>query len=168
MVASDDPVLRKVAKRVSRPAAVTDLVADLLATMEAEGGVGLAAPQAGKSVRVFVAGVSGGPRAFINPEITSRSRERVMWEEGCLSLPRLLGDVQRPKRVTVTALDAAGQRFELKADDLLARVIQHEVDHLDGILFPDRMKDLRKLRTISEDEWQSRFEANEKLRNEEM
>lgn len=167
LVASDDPVLRKVAQRAGKSDAVADLVADLFATMAAEGGVGLAAPQVGRSVRLFVAGV-GGPQAFVNPKIVGRSREQIMWEEGCLSLPRLLGDVQRPKRITVRATALDGKRIELKVDELLARVIQHELDHLDGILFPDRMKDLRKLRTISEDEWQSRFEKDAKLRNEEM
>ena len=168
LVASDDPVLRKTAARVSRLAAVTDLVRGLLATMKAEGGVGLAAPQVGRSVRVFVTAAAGGPHAFINPEIVSRSRERILWEEGCLSLPRLLGDVERPKRVTVRATGLDGQPIELSADDLLARVIQHEVDHLDGILFPDRMKDPRKLRTISEEEWNSRFTGAEDLKNTEM
>ncbi len=167
LVPSDDPALRAVAKRIRRPGSVADLAADLFATMQTEGGVGLAAPQVGRSVRLFVTGVDG-PQAFLNPEIVSRSRERIWWEEGCLSLPRLLGDVERPKRVTVRATSLAGKRIEFAADDLLARVIQHELDHLDGILFPDRMPDLGKLRTISEEEWQSRFEQNEKLRNEEM
>jgi peptide deformylase len=168
LVPSDDPALRVVAKRVSKPTAVADLAADLATTMEAEGGVGLAAPQVGRSVRLFVTAVAGDSQAFVNPEIVSRSRDRIVWEEGCLSLPRLLGDVTRPKRITVRAATLDGQRAEFEADDLLARVIQHEVDHLDGILFPDRMDDLSKLRTISEEEWQSRFAKNDRLRNEEM
>lgn len=168
LVASDAPVLRKTAPRVAQPATVAGLIADLFATMEAEGGVGLAAPQVGQGVRVFVTSAGGERQAFINPEITSRSRDQILWEEGCLSLPRLLGDVKRPKRVTVRASGLDGQPIELKTDGLLARVIQHEIDHLDGILFPDRIPDPRKLRTISEEEWESRFEANEKLRNEEM
>jgi peptide deformylase len=168
LVPADDPILRAKAKRVGKPSSLKTLAADLIATMEAEGGVGLAAPQVGQSVRMFVANVGGGPQVFINPEITHRSREKIMWEEGCLSLPRVLGDVERPKKITVKATTLDGKTGELKADELLARVIQHEVDHLDGILFPDRMKDLRTLKTISEKEWQTRFEANEKLHNEEM
>lgn len=168
LVPSDDPLLRAVAGPVPDPTSISELVADLFATMEAEGGVGLAAPQVGKGLRVFVTSAGGGPQAFINPEILKSSREQIMWEEGCLSLPRLLGDVKRPKRVTLRATGADGKPLELEADELLARVIQHEIDHLDGILFPDRMPDPRKLRTISEEEWQSRFEEKAKLRNEEM
>ncbi len=168
LVASDDPALRAVASPVDDPDSVAGLAADLFATMEAEGGVGLAAPQVGRPVRVFVTSAGGGPQAFVNPRIRKRSREQILWEEGCLSLPRLLGDVKRPKRVTLEAVRPDGSPVALEADGLLARVIQHEVDHLDGILFPDRMPDPRKLRTISEEEWQSRFEANEKLRDEEM
>ncbi len=167
MVPSDDPVLHQVAKRISKPAAVADLAADLFVTMREEGGIGLAAPQVGRSVRLFVT-VADGPQAFVNPEIASRSRERLSWEEGCLSLPRLLGDVERPKRVTIRGTSIEGQPIEINADDLLARVLQHELDHLDGILFPDRMKDLRKLRTISEEEWQSRFTKSDDLKNTEM
>lgn len=167
LVPAGDSVLRAMAKRIRRPGSVADLAADLFATMQAEGGVGLAAPQVGRSVRLFVTGVDG-PQAFLNPEIVSRSREQILWEEGCLSLPRLLGDVERPKRVTVRATSLDGRRIEFAADDLLARVIQHELDHLDGILFPDRMPDLSKLRKITEEEWQTRFEKDGKLRNEEM
>lgn len=168
LVASDDPALRSVAAPVAEPSAVAGLAKDLMVTMRAEGGVGLAAPQVGRSVRLFVTAAGDEPQAFINPKITGRSREQIMWEEGCLSLPRLLGDVKRPKRITVRATSPDGQAITLKADDLLARVIQHELDHLDGILFPDRMKDLTKLRTLTEAEWQTRFEEKAKLRNEEM
>ena len=167
LVPSDDPILRKVAARVSDPKQVEDLAADLFVTMQAEGGVGLAAPQVGKSVRLFVTSAGGGPAAFINPEIVERSKEKIDWEEGCLSLPRMLVDVRRPKRVTLRAQTLDGQTATIEADDLLARVIQHEIDHLDGILFPDRMDDLSKLRKISQEEWDSRFNAAE-LRDAEM
>ncbi len=163
----DHPALRKVAARVKDASQVTDLVEDLRVTMEHEGGVGLAAPQVGRSVRVFVTGL-GDHRTFINPEITASSEEEIWWEEGCLSLPRLLGDVRRPKQVTVRASDQHGKPFVVRVDGLYARVIQHEVDHLDGILFPDRMQDLSKLRTLTDEEWQSRFEGNDRLREEEM
>lgn len=167
LVPSDDPVLRKVAPRAKDARQVADLADALLTSMREEGGVGLAAPQVGQSIRVFVTDV-GEQRIFINPEITRRSDELIWWEEGCLSLPRLLGDVRRPKEVTVRATDTQGTPFTVRADGLYARVIQHEIDHLDGILFPDRMEDLSKLRTLTDEEWQSRFEGNEQLREEEM
>ena len=136
--------------------------ANLLQTMQAEVGVGLAAPQVGQSLRLFVTGVKGEPMVFINPEITERSKEEILWEEGCLSLPRLLGEVRRPKEVTVRATGTDRQPFEVKADGLLARVLQHEYDHLEGILFTDRMDDLRKLKRLTEEEWASRSEDKDR------
>lgn len=155
---SDSPVLRAKARPVDDVKAIGSLVRDMKETMLAEGGVGLAAPQVGKGLRLFVTGVSKDYRAFINPELIAFSKERILWEEGCLSLPRLLGEVERPKRVTVRALDENGATIQTVADGLLARVLQHEYDHLEGILFPDRMKDLSKLKRITEEEWASRFE----------
>lgn len=161
LVPADSPVLHTKAKRISDPASVKDLVADLFETMVAEGGVGLAAPQVGQGVRVFVTGVKGDRLVFINPALKKSSDEQIWWEEGCLSLPRLLGEVRRPKRVTMTAVDLAGKSFKVSADDLLGRVLQHELDHLDGILFPDRMEDLSKLKRLTEAEWASRYEGRE-------
>lgn len=168
LVPSSDPVLRSTATAVADPRSVADLAGSLIAAMQAEGGVGLAAPQVGQGVRLFVSGVDGKVQAFVNPEITSQSDELIWWEEGCLSLPRLLGEVERPKTVIIKATDPGGQPITLSADGLLARVIQHEIDHLDGILFPDRMDDLSKLRTISQDEWETRFTNQSDLKNSEM
>lgn len=156
LVASDDPVLRQTAKAVKSPSQVADLAADILETMEAEAGVGLAAPQVGKSVRLCTVSVDGERMVLINPEITKRSEKLISWEEGCLSLPRLFGDVVRPAEITFRYTDLDGRTHVRAADKLLARVVQHELDHLDGILFPDRMEDLGALRTISEEEWESR------------
>ncbi len=166
MISADHPTLRKAAAKVADPAQVRDLAEDLLVTMKAEGGVGLAAPQVGRSVRLFVTG-TGEQRVFINPEIIRASKELIWWEEGCLSLPRLNGEVERPKEVTVRATGLDGKRFEVTADQLYGRVLQHEIDHLDGILFPDRMADVSKVRTLTEEEWDSRFEKK-KLHDEEM
>jgi peptide deformylase len=166
LIPSDHPTLRKVAAKVSDVSQVTDLVANMLVTMKAEGGVGLAAPQIGQSVRVFVTGI-GDQRVFINPELKHVSEKSIWWEEGCLSLPRLHGDVERPKEATMEATGLDGKRFTVTADELYGRVMQHELDHLDGILFPDRMTDLTKLRTLTQEEWDSRFER-QKLRDEEM
>lgn len=168
LVQANAAVLRETAKQIKDPATVTDLASDLLATMVAEGGVGLAAPQVGRGVRLFVTNVAGQPLVFINPTLAKASKEEIWWEEGCLSLPRLLGQVKRPKQVTVRALSETGQRREITADDLLARVIQHELDHLNGILFPDRVEDLGTLRYLNDEEWQSRFAIGAEAAKTEM
>jgi len=102
-------------------------------------GVGLAAPQVGVLLRLFVVTADDGVRrVFINPRITAMSETIVTKEEGCLSIPGIFGDVPRPEAVTVQAQDARGRRFTLEADGMLARVIQHENDHLEGVLYLDR------------------------------
>lgn len=166
LVPSDDPVLRQPAKPVDDPSSVRELARELTKMLVTEGGVGLAAPQVGQGLRLFVTGVDDRNHIFINPEITWKSDKEIWWEEGCLSLPRLYGEVRRPKQVTVRYTDEHGAAQELKADGLLARVIQHEHDHLEGILFPDRMQDLSTLRKVSEEEWQSRFRRDEGERPE--
>jgi len=135
-----DPVLRKVAEPV---AAVTPeikrIIDDMVATMWHQVGVGLAAPQIGISLRILVMDDGkGGTRALINPVITERGGS-VREEEGCLSLPGIFADVERSKWVRVSALDADGQPFSFEAQGLHAKVIQHEIDHLDGVLFIDRL-----------------------------
>ncbi len=159
LVAADSPILHQAAHKVGSPDQVRALVDNLLETMVAEGGVGLAAPQVGQRLRVFVTGVDGQNAAWINPVIMHTSAELVPWEEGCLSLPRMVGPVVRPKAVKVQATRPDGKMVTVTADGLLARVLQHETDHLDGILFPERMDDLSKLRRISEAEWDSRFDS---------
>lgn len=169
LVATEDPVLRAKAKRIKQPQSVAGLATELLEMMRAEGGVGLAAPQVGKSIRLFVTGVDGEYQAYINPKLTGLSKETVVRTEGCLSLPRLFGEVERPERVTLQAQNPSGQTITVEADDLLARVLQHELDHLDGILFPDRMKDLSTLHRVSEEEWQTRFDGDHpEISNAEM
>lgn len=155
---SDSTILRTKAKPVTDPASLGSLIDDLIETMVAEGGVGLAAPQVGQSMRVFVTGLNKRYKVFINPELSNFSTEQIWWEEGCLSLPRLLGDVERPRYVTVNAIGRDGKPHTVTADKLMARVLQHEFDHLEGILFPDRMRDLKLLRNLTEEEWQSRYE----------
>lgn len=127
--------------KVSRK--ITDLVQDLLDTMYAQNGVGLAAPQIGENVRVFVIDVSSNneplnPIVFINPKIIKKSGA-IKSNEGCLSFPEAYTDVKRYKNIMVKALNEHGKSFVLEAKDgsLLARAIQHEYDHLDGILFID-------------------------------
>ena len=141
-----DPVLRQRARPVER---ITDqhraLVRNMLETMRAAPGVGLAGPQVGVLERIFVWEVDDRSGAVINPVIERASKETVEMEEGCLSLPGPTCPVVRPAEVTVSGLDEHGRPFVLEADGLLARVCQHEVDHLDGILFVDRLpEDLRR------------------------
>ncbi len=117
------------------------LVREMFETMEREDGIGLAAPQVDKSIRLFVVRADDGiERTFINPQIIATSQETESYEEGCLSIPKTYEDVIRPSAITVQAKNERGRRFTLEADGLLARVIQHEYDHLEGILFIDRIK----------------------------
>ncbi len=119
---------------------IRSLVTEMFETMEREEGVGLAAPQVGRSIRLFVVKADDGiERAFINPQIVATSQETCVYEEGCLSIPKYYEDVVRPERITVQARNEKGRRFNLEAEGFLARVIQHEYDHLEGILFIDRI-----------------------------
>lgn len=115
------------------------LCEEMFETMDQADGVGLAAPQVGIAKRFFVVTADDGVRrVFVNPEIIKTSSEIVPYEEGCLSLPGIYEEIKRPAAVTITALDQNGKRFTLDAEGLLARVVQHENDHLDGILYIDR------------------------------
>lgn len=120
-------------------ASIEQLAADMFETMHANDGVGLAGPQIGLSKRILVLHEPDGPRmCLVNPQLSDLQGE-VMGEEGCLSLPELYGQVPRAVRVRVRAVDERGRPLDFVAEDFLARIIQHEVDHLDGIVFPDRM-----------------------------
>jgi peptide deformylase len=139
-----DPVLRQRAREVEE---VTDvhrrLVADMLETMRDAPGVGLAGPQVGVLERVFVWEVEDRHGALFNPVIVRQSDDMVAGEEGCLSIPGLTYDVDRHASVTIEGLDEDGRPVSIDAgdDDFLARVFQHEIDHLDGVLFLDRLSD---------------------------
>lgn len=144
-----DPVLREPAEPV---AAIDDrvraLVADLVETMYEADGVGLAAPQVGIGLRVIVVDTreekGSGALALINPRIADASAETDKAEEGCLSIPGIAEIVERPARVVVEALDPDGEPVRIEADGLSARALQHEVDHLDGVLFLDRLSALKR------------------------
>ncbi|MBP1642585.1 MAG: def [Acidobacteria bacterium] len=148
-----DPVLRRPAREVERfDAELERLVEDLAETMYAAPGVGLAAPQIGVSLRaavVDVGGAAGRPElhVLVNPRLVeSEGRQRE--DEGCLSIPGLSERVDRPRRVVVEALDARGGALRIAGEGLLARAICHELDHLDGILFFERLTGLRKELTL--------------------
>lgn len=153
------PVLRRPARPLERAdikgAVVQRLIDDMIETMHEYHGVGLAAPQVHESVRLFVAAVDENdpkhePAVFINPEINVPGTGTVEDWEGCLSIPDLRGKVPRSTDIIVKAFDRAGGRFELRALDFPARVIQHETDHLDGVLFIDRMRALETLTFLDE------------------
>jgi peptide deformylase len=160
------PVLRARARALDEAdipgSAVQKLIDDMIETMREYHGVGLAAPQVHESVRLFVADLDrdadgdeeakrpAEPLAVINPEITVVGRDVVEDWEGCLSIPDIRGRVPRAREIVVRAFDRHGERIELRAHDFPARVIQHETDHLDGVLFFDRMRAFETLTFLDE------------------
>lgn len=124
------------------------LIDELKETMKVEDGVGIAAPQIGVHDRVIIAETDGIPTAYINPVITERSFRMVDSEEGCLSVPGCVGIVRRHRSVTVKATIEDGTPVTINARELLAIIFQHEIDHLDGILFIDRAEKIRKTKTL--------------------
>lgn len=145
-------VLREKAKPVETfDAELENIINEMFALMDERRGVGLAAPQVGISRRFFVTNAPDDrKRVFINPEIIATSQETVKAEEGCLSLPGVWGNVERSVAVSIQAYDEKGKIFRVNAEDWLARVIQHEYDHLDGKLFVDRMPDNARNKLISQ------------------
>lgn len=145
-----DPRLKLKARPVRKGDAelVRELIPRLYATMYRAPGIGLAAPQVGVGLRLSVIDLGAeeklGPITLINPEILAASEELATREEGCLSLPGQYAEVTRPARVQVGYCDEAGRRHELAAEGLLAACLQHEIDHLDGVLFLDRLSLLRR------------------------
>jgi peptide deformylase len=131
---------------------IRKLLDDMVDTMREAPGVGLAGPQIGESLRVIVIEYEDKVYKLVNPEITWTSKEMIVDEEGCLSIPGYRGSVPRHAVVKVRAKDVKGRTTQLEAQDMLARIFQHEVDHLDGILFPDRMLPGERLWPVVEDE----------------
>ncbi len=156
-----DPVLREESEPVGEvDDQVRRLVDDLMETMYAADGIGLAAPQVGVPLQVFVYDVRDPehePGALINPEIVEREGS-VRDEEGCLSLPGLAEIVERAERVVVRGLDRQGHEVEIDATGLLSRCLQHEKDHLDGVLFIDRVSPLKRRMLLRK--WQKRGEGD--------
>jgi peptide deformylase len=144
-----DPILRQATTPVRE---VTEelgrLIDDMFDTMHHARGIGLAAPQVGRSERIAVVEVEEDKLVLINPEVVEREG-RAKGEEGCLSIPDIYADVERPKTVTVRALDREGKPFEIEATGLLARCLQHEIDHLDGKLFLDYLSVLKRAAALA-------------------
>lgn len=149
ILTAEQPVLRQKAKKVKKvDAALQKLVDDMIETMEAAPGQGLAAPQIGVSLRVIVVDARPGEDdedeipvqlQLINPEIVDR-HGTIRGEEGCLSIPGFIGYVTRAEAITVKGLNRRGREVKLRATKNLARVLQHEIDHIDGVLFTDRLE----------------------------
>lgn len=145
-----DPQLRKVARAVTPAdrAMVDKLIPSMFATMYKAPGIGLAAPQVGRLVRVITVDVAPNevpaPMALINPEIIASSAELHVQQEGCLSVPEQYADVTRPERVKIRYLDEHWVKREVEADGLLAACLQHEIDHLNGVLFVDYLTPLKR------------------------
>ncbi len=155
------PTLRQKARKVTKfGPEVKQLIDDMIETMRAAPGVGLAAPQVNVLERVIVLELpadeeEGTPAelyAFVNPEIVKASREKEEDHEGCLSIPGYIGEVERHVEIVVRGQDAFGHPQRVKAYDYLARIFQHEIDHLEGVMFIDRVSDPAKIRKITPEE----------------
>lgn len=164
ILTTPDPFLRKRAKKVrSVTSEVKELIDDMVETMRQAPGVGLAAPQVGVGLRVIVAEY-GEPsedpeaepkppklHAIVNPEIVRHSNETNLDNEGCLSIPGYMGEVERYDAITVKGLNRQGKPIRIKANGWMARIIQHEIDHLEGVLFIDRATQVWKLEEVEEE-----------------
>lgn len=148
-----DPVLRKRAEDIPHGTDTEQLISDMFETMKSASGVGLAAPQIGQSVRLFV--VDSSPmedeegdvpliEAFVNPEILNEDGDEWAFEEGCLSIPGIREDVTRPEKVTIRYFDKNWVLQTRTFDDIKARIIQHEYDHIEGVLFTDHLTPFKK------------------------
>jgi len=162
-----DPVLRKKAKRLrSVDPSVHRLVKDMIETMHDASGVGLAAPQVGISLRVIVIGLPEQEEiVLINPEVVRRKGERVL-DEGCLSVPGYVGQLKRSESVTIKGRNLKGKEIRIKADELLCQALEHEIDHINGVLYLDRlasMDDLHKVEPKKPEESEEKEKSEEEL-----
>lgn len=144
----DTEMLHRKTDRIKKPidSSIRSLIPVMFDSLRVADGIGLAAPQIGQSIRLAVIDVEGKRTVLINPKITSFSHEKILFEEGCLSLPGEFFLIERSERVTVRYEDEHGVETKKRASGLLAIVIQHEVDHLDGILIADRAKQQKSTR----------------------
>jgi peptide deformylase len=170
IVQADNPILREKSKKVKRfGQELQNLIDDMVETMHAVRGLGLAAPQIGVSQQVIVIQLpedeedsqSGKLYVLCNPEIVRTAGEEEEGEEGCLSVPGFVGDVRRAAVVTVKGLDGRGKKTRIRAEGLLARAFQHEIDHVHGTLYIDRVDSPEKIRRIVPVEEQGSQEASQ-------
>jgi peptide deformylase len=148
-----DPILRQKAKRVKTiDNSIKKLIADMRETLTSANGVGLAAPQVGVLLRVIVVSIPHKDQqneeyCLINPEIVRRTGERVV-KEGCLSIPGYIGEIMRSEQVRVKGIDTAGKELKLRAEGLLAEALEHEIDHINGVLYVDHLESQDKLQKL--------------------
>jgi len=144
-----DPILRQKSKRIRAiDGSIQRLIGNMIETMHSSNGVGLAAPQVGVPLRVIVIGIPEGEDiTLINPEIVRRTGERLV-TEGCLSIPGYFGEVKRAQSVRVKGRDLSGKEIRIKAEELLAQALEHEIDHLNGVLYIDHLESPDKLYKI--------------------
>ena len=167
ILTAPDPFLRQISKPVDRvDDALRALMDDMLETMYDAPGIGLAAIQVGVPVRVIVMDLAGegeepAPRYFVNPEILDPSEDTSVYQEGCLSVPEFFDEVERPARCRVRYLDYHGAEQVLEAEGLLATCIQHEMDHLEGVLFIDHLSRLKRDRVLKKLKKEQRLAAAE-------
>ena len=152
IIKNPSPLLREKSEEIDlkkiKPHELKELCANMIKTMKEEDGKGLAAPQIGENIRLIVINTKDGPKIMINPKITKMSWAKEWSEEGCLSVPGFYGKVRRNKKINCIYFDKKAQKTKIQAQGLLAFVIQHEIDHLDGILFIDKAKEIKKIKTI--------------------
>lgn len=155
-----DPVLRQKSKRIKTfDGSIHQLITDMIETMHAAPGVGLAAPQVGVPLRLIVIGLPEQEEiCLINPQIVKRKGERIV-NEGCLSVPGYMGQLTRSESVTVKGRDRTGKEVRIKADELLAQVLEHEIDHINGVLYLDRLESMDNLRKVEPQEADAEGEA---------
>lgn len=150
-----DPILTKKAGKIqdARSPEIQELILDMLETMEKNDGMGLAAPQVGKSLRLCVIKLDGKTYILINPKFKAKSWKKVVAEEGCLSFPGIFLPIKRHNKVTVKALDRSGNELIIKAEGMLSRILQHEIDHLEGIPFTKRQARIKVSKNKEEKVW---------------
>lgn len=146
------PILREKSAKIStegmKESDFKSFCEDLTKTMKEKDGIGLAAPQVGKNIRIIAVDTKNGPICMINPEILKKSIRKEWDEEGCLSVPDVYGKVKRHKKITCKFINKKGDQEKINANGLFARVIQHEVDHLNGILFTDKAKNIQEIEKL--------------------
>ncbi len=159
ILTADEPILREKTKKVTDfDASLHRLLDDLLETMRDAPGIGLAANQVGVPLQVAVIEIEGTITELVNPKVVRRSGATVDWE-GCLSIPGFVAEVERSEKVTIQARDRHGKEFRVKGDELFARALQHEIDHLNGVLYIDYLESLEELVRVSEASDEVREEA---------
>lgn len=142
-----DPILNKKAQEIKEiTPEIRRLAENMMETMLQGQGVGLAGPQVGQSKRIIAIKIEDEPRIYINPQILKRTRSKITLEEGCLSCPGFWLEIKRAEGIEMQAIDKDGKKIEIKTEGLLARILQHEIDHLDGVLIIDKINLLQKIK----------------------